>query len=217
MEDEWAAKWAIDKITENSEVRSASIISPGILEIVRTRYDPFHSAILGIKGKVNQSHIDRFAGSGGSIAFFANIPGDSIWTGPAINSVRAIPAAFGGLGDLVRSIRNCPNVTEYRNKELAFFEDGLAQHSAVYQVDQLFDRKFNVRRRNKPDFSVVLVDAYDMSAEDVRNAKTVYGDFDAAVKMSSYGSITPQAEAAAKSMGAGTYKWGQLLGRLNRK
>jgi hypothetical protein len=64
---------------------------------------------------------------------------------------------------------------------------------------------------------VVLVDAYDMSAEDIRNARDIYGRFDAAVKMSSYGSVTTAAAEAAESMGAEAFKLGELMGRLNKK
>jgi hypothetical protein len=63
---------------------------------------------------------------------------------------------------------------------------------------------------------IVLVDAYDMSAEDVRNARDLYGTFDAALKMSSYGSITTAAAQAAESMGAEAFKFGEFLGRLNK-
>jgi len=63
---------------------------------------------------------------------------------------------------------------------------------------------------------VALVDAYDMSAEDVRNTRDLYGKFDAAVKISSYGSITSAASDAAKMMGAETFTFGDLMGRLNK-
>jgi hypothetical protein len=67
-----------------------------------------------------------------------------------------------------------------------------------------------------PDFTVVLIDAYDMSAEDVRNARAVYGKFDGAVKMSSYGSITTAASEAAEAIGTEALKFGDLLRRLNK-
>ena len=59
-----------------------------------------------------------------------------------------------------------------------------------------------------------LIDTYNMSAEDVRNAHTRLGRFDVVVKSSSYGSITTQAEAAAKDMGAQALTFRGLMGRL---
>ena len=45
----------------------------------------------------------------------------------------------------------------------------------------------------------VLVDAYDMAAEDVWHACNLYGAFDVAVKINSHGSATGAAEVAAAS------------------
>jgi hypothetical protein len=64
---------------------------------------------------------------------------------------------------------------------------------------------------------VALVDAYDMSAEDIRSTRDLYGRFDAAVKISSYGSITTAAQEAAASMGAEAFKFGELMRRLNKR
>jgi hypothetical protein len=56
-----------------------------------------------------------------------------------------------------------------------------------------------------------------MSAEDVRNARALYGKFDIAVKISSYGSVTTAAWEAAESMGAEAFKFKDLMGRLNKQ
>jgi len=58
--------------------------------------------------------------------------------------------------------------------------------------------------------------AYNLSAEDVRNARTRFGQFDVLVKSTSYGSITAQAEEAANSMGAQTLTFGELMRRLSQ-
>lgn len=55
-----------------------------------------------------------------------------------------------------------------------------------------------------PDISVVLLEAYDVSAEHVRNARELYGSFDLGLKTTNYGSITSAATEAARSMGADT-------------
>ena len=62
----------------------------------------------------------------------------------------------------------------------------------------------------------MLVDAYDVSAEDVRNVRAVYGRFDAAVKVTSYGSITTPAREAAASIGASVFTLKELMGRLRK-
>jgi hypothetical protein len=95
-------------------------------------------------------------------------------------------------------------VSGYRNKQFIFFEQAFRQHSAVEDVTRAYDRLYRVhRRRGLADLTgVFLVDAYDISAEDVRHACDLYGAFDVAVKMNSHGSVTGAAERAAASMGA---------------
>jgi hypothetical protein len=65
--------------------------------------------------------------------------------------------------------------------------------------------------------TVVLADAYDMLAEDVRHASDLHGVFDVAIKMTSHGSVTGATETAAASMGAQALTFGDLMGRLNKK
>lgn len=146
-----------------------------------------------------------------------NVPSKAIWSGAAIELIHDAPAAFGTYGDLIRASRD-ERVCTFRNKEYRFFERALSQHGAVRSVTRVYDRVFRLHRhRDLPDFTVVLVDAYDMSAEDVRNAHELYGSFDAALKMSSYGSVTSAAMEAAESMGAEAFKLKELMGRLNKK
>jgi hypothetical protein len=147
--------------------------------------------------------------------FVINVPSKAIWTGPAIELVHSGPAAFGGLGNLIRASRH-GKVSSHRFRNYQFVEDGLRQHSAVCQVRRLYDRLFMVSRKGLPDLTIVLVDAYEMSAEDVRSARNLYGRFDAALKMTSYGKVTTAANEAAASMGAGAFVWGDLMRRLNQ-
>ena len=79
-------------------------------------------------------------------------------------------------------------------------EQAFRRHSAVEDVTRVYDRLYRVHRRREPaDLTGVLVDAYDMSAEDVRHACNLYGAFDVAVKINSHGSATGAAEVAAAS------------------
>ena len=114
-----------------------------------------------------------------------------------------IAHARATLGNLIRASCVVP-VSGYRNKQFIFFEQAFRQHSAVEDVTRAYDRLYRVhRRRGLVDLTgVFLVDAYDISAEDVRHACDLYGAFDVAVKMNSHGSVTGAAEMAAASMGA---------------
>ena len=96
-----------------------------------------------------------------------------------------------------------------------FFEQAFRQHNAVEDVTRVYDRQNPSAPRACRLTGVFLVDAYDMSAADVRHACDPYGAYDVAVKMNSHGSVTGAAERAAASMGA-TLKFGDLMGRSTR-
>jgi hypothetical protein len=99
---------------------------------------------------------------------------------------------------------------------MGFFIDAINQHMNVTSVSYIYDRVFRANRRNGASLVIAVIDAYNMSAEDVRNARTLLGHFDVVVKSSSYGSITRQAAAAAQSMGAQTLKFSELMQRLSK-
>jgi hypothetical protein len=216
--DEGAARWIAEKLKDDGQFRSVNLIGSGFLEIVRTGRTPFVAAAIGVRDVVRGDHVTPLLEvSGRRPEFVVNVPSKTIWSGPAIGLIHDVPAAFGTFGELVRASRE-DRVCTYRNKEYGFFERAFRQHSAVREITRLYDRVFQLHRdRGLPDVTVVLVDAYDMSAEDIRNARDIYGRFDAAVKMSSYGSVTTAAAEAAESMGAEAFKLGELMGRLNKK
>jgi hypothetical protein len=104
---------------------------------------------------------------------------------PDAHTLRKLFAASGGY---------CENLACAREGNVG------GSHSRFPRV---YDRLYRVhRRRELADLTGVLVDPYDMSAEDVRHACNLYGTFDVAVKMNSQGSVTGAAEMAAASMGA---------------
>ena len=117
------------------------------------------------------------------------------------------------MGDLTRASR-LDDVSTYRFKNYQFIENILTQHQAVSKITRLYDRVYLVSRCNMPDLTLVLIDAYEMSAEHLRNAYNRYGQFDVAYKTNSYGGITTAATEAANSLGVGAYMLKQLIARL---
>ena len=63
----------------------------------------------------------------------------------------------------------------------------------------------------------MLLNEYDLTADNVRNARDRYGGFSDILMTNPNGRATSAAEQAAESMGAQIYKWGEFLGRLNRR
>src|SRR5690606_23189642 len=100
-------------------------------------------------------------------------------------------------------------------KNMGFFITSMQQHTNVTGVSYVYDNVFTVDRRRGKCLTVAVIDAYNMSAEDVRNARAKLGHFDIVVKSTGYGSITEQAKATAESMGLEALMFRNLMGRLN--
>jgi hypothetical protein len=213
--DEAVAKWITKKLKDDQDFGSVKLVGNGFLEITRKNSIPFITAAIGIRDIVRPGHVVPLFGERNP-QFVVNVPSKAIWTGEAINIIHDAPAAFGTFGELIRASRE-PPVSTYRNKEYSFFERAFRQHTGVREVTRLYDKVFQLHRfRGMPDVTVVLIESYDMSAEDIRNARDLYGGFDAALKTTSYGSITTAANEAAESMGAEAFTFRDFLRRLNR-
>lgn len=215
MADEQVARWVAKKLEENNDLKTVGLSDVGLLIVNRSDKKPFIVAALSEQELVTVQHVAPLFQNSETPDFVVNVPSKAIWSGPAIDVVHRGPAAFGGIGDLGRAAR-LDEVSSYRFRNCEFVETGIRQHSAVSQVERLFDRKFVARRWERPDLTITLVDAYMMSAEDIRHVRDRYGTFDVALKMTSYGGITSAAHDAAASMGAEACMWGDLMRRLAR-
>jgi hypothetical protein len=213
--DERVANWIATKSDADFE---AIAIGSGFLSVKRRGGAQFTAAAIGVPDVVKLSHVEPlFEHQEHQPEFIVNVPSKGIWSGAAIDFVHDAPAAFGTFGELMKASRDEP-AHSYRNKEYSFFERTFRQHSSVTRVSRVYDRVYKLSRvRDMPDVIVVLVDAYDMSAEDIRNARELYGPFDAALKMSSYGAVTGAAVQAAESIGAEAFKLREFMGRLNKR
>lgn len=173
----------------------------------------FPLAVIGVQKVIALSDVKPLFAGKMTPKFVTNVPSKTLWSGDAIHFIHAASAAFGTLTEISRAA-STGDAGSYRDKKMGFFINALKQHSNVSSVSYIYNRVFQARRYAGSSLTVAVVDAYNMSAEDVRNAKNQFGHFDIVVKQSSHGSITPQADAAAKSMGAEALTFGELLRRL---
>lgn len=207
--------WVASKVDSENDMRVTGRTSEDFLLISYKDGRPFPAAILGVTGVVQASDVQPVLSQATKPEFVVNVPSVTLWSGSAISLVHATPAAFGTLGDLLKAARS-DDVPAYRNKTFDFFERAISQHSNVAAVSRIYDAVFEVHRKTGDSVIIVLVEAYNMSAEDVRNARQRYGAFDIAVKKTSYGSITDAAATAADSMGAEALMFADLMRRLAR-
>ncbi|TIW61008.1 MAG: hypothetical protein E5V49_12995 [Mesorhizobium sp.] len=207
--------WVEAHIDENAGFKAVGRSAENFLLIEDDKKCIHPVAVIGAKPVVQVSDVEPVLVHAIKPEFVINIPSKSIWTGSAIDLVHASPAGFGSLGDLGKAVR-LGDVAGYRNKGFGFFERAIGQHSNVQQITRLYDLVFIAHRKKGPDLTIALIDAYNMSAEDVRHARAQYGHFDIALKMSSYGSVTAAAQEAARYMGAEAMMFRDIMGRLGR-
>jgi hypothetical protein len=205
--------WVAEKLREKEELEIVSRTPEDFL-VVRARDDcELTVAILGVKGVIRLSDVTPLFEGETNPQLIVNVPSATLWSGAAIEFIHQAPAAFGTLGDISRAA-STGDAQSYRDKNMGFFINAMRQHSNVSSVSYVFDRAFRADRKVGPSLTVAVVDAYNLSAEDVRNAKHRYGDFDIVVKASSHGSITHQADEAAQSMKVEALTFGGLMRRL---
>ncbi|MFT3814970.1 MAG: hypothetical protein QM740_16595 [Acidovorax sp.] len=205
--------WVADKLAEKEKLEIVHRMPDGIL-IVKGQDDyEFAIAVLGARNVIRLADVASLFEGATKPQFVVNVPSATFWSGAAIDFIHHAPAAFGTLGDVSRAA-STGDVPSYRDKNMGFFISAMRQHSNVSSVSYVFDRAFKAERKTGPSLIVAVVDAYNLSAEDVRNARDRFGDFDIVVKSSSHGSITHQAEEAAQSMNVEALTFGELMRRL---
>jgi hypothetical protein len=207
--------WVADKLTTDQALEVVSRTPEDFLVVKQPSGYSFMVAVLGIKNVVEHAHVAPLFTGSNQPELVINVPSKALWSGPAIDHIHAASAAFGTLGDVSRAART-GDAGSYRNKNMSFFINAIRQHSNVTGVSYIYERVLGVQRRSGPSLNVVVVDAYNMSAEDVRNAKDRYGHFDIVLKGSSYGAITYHAEQAAALVGAEALTFKDLIRRLGK-
>lgn len=208
-----ATNWVADKLAATEGLEIVDRTPEGFLVVRSNTQYTFLVAVLGLKNAINLSDVEPLFASANKPQLVVNVPSKTLWSGAAIHRIHAASAAFGKVGDVSRAA-NSDDVGSFRDKNMGFFINAINQHSNVSRISYIYDSVFRVDRKSGANLIVAVIDAYNMSAEDVRNAKFRFGQFDVVVKSSSYGSITDQAEAAAKSIGAQALSFGELMGRL---
>lgn len=208
--------WVVEKLVEYKDRLSILDRTPDDLLVVRAKDGySFSVAILGVQNVVSVSHVRPLFTVAGKPQLVVNVPSKTPWSGAAIDFVHSVPAAFGRMGDIARAAET--RAAElFRDKKMAFFINALEQHRNVSRVSYVYDSVLQVDRIIGASVTVAVIDTYNMSAEDVRNARNNVGHFDVVVKSTSYGSITEQAVAAAESMGAHAVKFAGLMKLLVR-
>ncbi len=205
--------WAAEKLEEQRNFKIVGRTPENFLIVTLESNYTFFVAVLGVQNIIGLADVEPLFAGTNKPQLVVNVPSSTLWSGAAIDRIHSESASFGTLGDVNRVAR-IGDASAYRDKSMSFFINMLSQHSNVSEVSYVYENVFKANRRTGASLVVAVIEAYNMSAEDVRNARTRLGHFDVVVRSTSYGSITNQAEAAAKSIGAEALTYSQLMGRL---
>lgn len=210
-----AVDWVVKKISDGQELElrgrpAADLI---LVQVPGNRYNAVLAGIIGVKKEITAAHVQSFFINGPFPAFLVNIPSATPWRGDAIHLIHTADAAFGSLGDLARAA-HLESPGSYRERETDFFYTAIRDHTNVSRIIMAYDKVFRVERYRGDPLTIAMVNAYNVSAEDVRNARARYGDFDIAVKVNGHGSVTTAAVQAAATFGAEALTFGEMMSRL---
>ncbi len=205
--------WLASRLDARSGIELVDRTPEDFLTVRDRNGKSFPVAVVGAQDIVTPEHVRPVLSHASKPEFIVNVPSKAIWSGPAISMTHAAPAAFGTMGELQKAA-STGYAPSYRNKTINFFEQAIRDHSNVSAITRLYDRVFQAHRCRGNSVTIALLDTYNMSAEDLRNARQRYGAFDIAVKTTSYGAVTPAAKEAGASMGVEPLMFKELMRRL---
>lgn len=209
-----ASDWVAANI--DTELKVLRRTPEGLLVVERESNTDFLLAVIGEKEKILFEHVAPVFSYAEKPDFVVNIPSGTLWSGAAIDTIHEAPAAFGHMAEILKASR-LPDVRNYRHREYNFFETAIRDHKNVKSVTRVFDSVFRAHRLKYGDLTIAMINAYNMSSEDLRDAKSRFGYFNIGVKVSSYGGITSSALRAAESMDIEALTFRELMGRLHKK
>lgn len=208
-----ATNWVAEKLVSKEGLQISGRTQEDFLIVGDESEYTFLVAVLGKKDRIERADVEPLFNGTNKPEFIVNIPSKAIWTGEAINFVHQANAAFGTLGEVSSAYRT-GDAGSYRDKNMNFYTNAFWQHSNVTDVSFVYQTVLKVERRRGQSLTIAIVDAYNMSAEDIRNTRDCVGHFDIALKSTSYGGITSNAASAAESMGAEALMFGEVMARL---
>lgn len=211
-----ASIWVENKILEDENGMSISgRTSSGLLIVKCSSSYSFNLAVLGEKDVIQIDHVKPLFDGTDTPEMVINIPSKPLWSGDAIRLIHSSGASFGTFGDIARA-GNIEFAPSFRDKGMGFFITAIRQHRNVANISYVYDCVFKATRKNGNPLTIAVVEAYNLSAEHVRTARTRLGHFDIIVKSTSHGSITSQASTAAINIGAEALTFGDLMHRLHQ-
>ena len=207
----WIVNWCQEKVSSNDNVESIEIIDDNHVEIRCQNSEVYNVAVIS-ESYITMDLIEKVIKD--NTQFLFNIKKEPLIEGEVLAYAEVKRFGIGGFGDIMRAINN-ENLTEYQNPETKFIMEGLKQHTNVYSIIRLDNRRYKVIKIGFKEDTILALNNYDLTAEKVREAKSKYRTFDVILASNTNARISSIANDVAKELGLKILTWRQLLGRLN--
>ncbi|WP_332452494.1 hypothetical protein [Chryseobacterium aquaticum] len=213
--DDWSKNFLIEKLKDFNSAKKIISIDQNLIEIERKKGINFHSFILSLE-IVEHEKIEEICEKYSDLNFIVNIKKQYNISAKTTKFLNDKNISFGSLRDFMRYCNERDN-NILIDKEFSFVSRGLRQHDKVKNFERLDNRRIKVTRIGLPTIVVIMINDYDITAESIRFAVDLYGDFHVVVKTNPNGSITDQAIVVGDKLKIDICKWGIFLGKLNSK
>ncbi len=200
-------------LSEIDEVSDLKWLSENIVRITRDTKKPFTAGVLS-KKQVSLADVSPLIDSG--VSFVTNVPKAGLWLGEAIDACEDGDVAWGRLGALMSACAYDDEPERHEDRQVYFAVRAIRQHNRVTDLTYIYDKLFEVTLNNDNCLLVAVLQAYDLTADELRNARKKLGKFDIALKNNPNGRITSDAREAAEGMGIQVLGIGELLRHMGR-
>lgn len=201
-------KFVNDVLTNIDEVSNLEWLSDEVVHIFRDEKKSFTAGVLS-KNRVSLADVRPLIGAG--VSFVTNVPKVGLWLGEAIEACEQSRVAWGRLGALMSACAYDDEPSQYEDREVYFPVRAIRQHNRVVTFKYVYDKLFEVTLDNNNCLLVAVLQAYDLTADELRNAFEKFGEFNIALKNNPNGRITSDAREAAQGMGVHVLFIGELL------
>jgi len=209
--DNWSANWCADKF-KHDKISGVRAVENNLIEVKAEEIGVALVATMSFS-EVSLPDIPQVAHRQ-DVEFIVNIKKDVLFQGDLIGFADINSKGLGGIADLSRAI-NQGSLREYVSPERAFLSRALSQHSAVAGVQMLNNKTYYILRQGMEAYQFLALDAYDLTANVVRDGLRRFGHSRTILKSNPNGNITPEAREAAKNSSTKIFTFAQLLGALN--
>lgn len=212
--------WIVSKLNEQEEhheIDTATALGESLIEIRTKKGKTVIVGAIDTSSNITEHDIHKVYISGPKTPNVVVAKFSSFWNGSAIDYSRQQNMGWGGMGE-ISSAFHTDHYSGIQRREYSFVEEGLLKHTRVTRLERVYDRVFKIHRNNGlAPLTIALINSYELSGDEVRNAINRYGNFNAVLKTNPNGSPTGNAYSAAAEIGAEIFLWRELLGRLNKK